>query len=1004
MHGGTEMKRLLVAFFMMLVVSPVFADIHISSDVVLEIMQKHIPEDNLVSALTEYNAQVKKNNGKGLPVTGLWYVCSAAGWDIEKSSDKTKCENFATELVSSAVTYYSVCEDGKGKSGGKEYCIDDFFTKNCIFCGSDVKGEKVQVGLREGIHLAKLYAKVKNNDLDIRCKNSFTSCGINDDCLQCVSKDGKTFYEFMFDDLESSIDTSIQTGVQKGVCKLYDATATAGGCGGGGTNVSGQVNCWAPTCDTKTSDNCSKVNQALSEFGYSASWVNNKCEIDFSSISDRTQLKTAYGLDNFMFCTNIQINATQTLDDYIKDIIQNNGVTVETFNCEQGKKSYTGGGCSKSTFNITDDVVTCYINGNPVDFVFDDLSESSKKRTNAGMQAMDCIVNGGTFTGKRCIGLNEQACNSLKVANLSNCPGCKSVFWDEKTETCVLPDAKAIQNLDKGIEVGLWVGGTVASAVLTAGASLAVQGSLTVGASVVIVVETIGGGIASNETYKISKIADKFFVESNKCQDASCAESLIKQHLQRLANLQGDFDEAEISAIDSEMARLAELIPEDSDFYKNMLINGITLADNDKGLLGWEPEQIWRAVGVALSMTSLITGLIKSVFPAMKKGLDLTSRVLLVRTQNAVKYLNSTQAKFYSAWIEYAPRNQSLGDFIKMCDGDLEKLAEYSKGWRTLAERQAVYKELKFDDDITLLRKLFGKSLDDVDSSFLPLLVKDIEENPSEYIYLFPEYADDINVWANSKKNLTGLENYTTFEKEVSDFIRQADNDPEFTEWLNAIDAQKDRLEQRLRSGQITQAEYDDWIENSYKKSYDNLRSAYKTKYQKLTAEAFPLTNLDEVTKERVILFNEIVAGDKDLALQARNWSSLSNEERLAFGDKILDKFSDYNMIKKPDLYDYSSNLVDPNIAKKAGGYHDTATNRIFIPVEKYSYEDFISVLAHESGHAVDNMNPSMGALGQQRAGWGAIIYSNKVEEGYYDALTEKSSYAIGDAVKESLK
>ena len=46
---------------------------------------------------------------------------------------------------------------------------------------------------------------------------------------------------------------------------------------------------------------------------------------------------------------------------------------------------------------------------------------------------MSCIVTGGTYSGKRCIGLGEQQCEVLRKSNLKECPECRAEFESLKT-------------------------------------------------------------------------------------------------------------------------------------------------------------------------------------------------------------------------------------------------------------------------------------------------------------------------------------------------------------------------------------------------------------------------------------------------------------------------------------------------------------------------------------------------------------------------------------------
>ncbi len=610
------MKKSLAFILGVMGTCPGMAAIHISSDVVHSTIVSHVPADYQVAAMERYNALVKDNGDNGVPETGLWSVCTAAGWDIKNPDDKSKCQNFVNALVSAASRYYAVCGDDKGKSGGIEHCIDDVFTRNCVpgFCSSSVSGVKVQVSMREAPALAQLYARRAFNDNGIRCRGTSTSCGINDDCIQCVSSDGKRFYEFMFDDLKVNADAIIQAGVQTGVCKIHNVNATPSGCAGGGTNVNSSAMCWSATCAAPSATVCSQINESMSEFGFATKWTNNTCEIDFQSINSRDKLRTAFGLDNMMFCNGMQSHMGQTLDDYIKQIVSQN-VAVTSFSCNKSKNLYYGGDCTKKKGNYRDDILTCEINGMPVDFVFDDLSEWSDRRDNAAVQALDCMVSGGTYDGKRCRDLSESECNKLKTLNLATCPECNSVRWEPNTKTCLLPTARNVSSTDQVVEIGAVAGLSAVGAVVAivgAPASAAAAAAVGIAKGVVyalVAIDIAGSAIEIGGDIAARSAAKAFLNETEGCNSPDCAERLLGESFQRMANLINDMQDAQIRAVDARLAKLARLTPDDSVLWTTVLANGVSMADSQLSVWdinSWEPEQIWRAVGIGLQLTALI--------------------------------------------------------------------------------------------------------------------------------------------------------------------------------------------------------------------------------------------------------------------------------------------------------------------------------------------------------------------------------------------------------------
>ena len=187
------------------------------------------------------------------------------------------------------------------------------------------------------------------------------------------------YYEFVFDDLEDPKDKTIQDSIQNAICRMYDAKPTTSGCTGGGTNVSGTTTCWSASC-AADSAKCAKINQSMAKFGYSAIYKDNKCEINFNSINDKSELKTAYGIDNFVFCHGIQVTNAPNVETYLKQYVaERAGVSAASVKCNSGFNTYTGDGCTRNGINdIKDDIKTCRVGDNQIDFVYDDIHEKWK--------------------------------------------------------------------------------------------------------------------------------------------------------------------------------------------------------------------------------------------------------------------------------------------------------------------------------------------------------------------------------------------------------------------------------------------------------------------------------------------------------------------------------------------------------------------------------------------------------------------------------------------------
>jgi len=536
--------------------------------------------------------------------------------------------------------YHTVCGEDAGKSGGAEFCIKDFFNKT-------------NVTMLAAQGLAMEYARAKNNHT-VQCANTRRTSW-NDDYITCTSVDNKNFYEFKFDDVKESVDTKVQNDTHVAVCKIHGAAATAAGCSGGGTNVSAQTICWDASCDAGESK-CGEINQTMQRFGYSAKYNDGKCQIDFNGVNSEDSLRTAYGINNFVFCSNdIQLQASGQIVEYIKRYVTDNaGAPITSFKCDKGYKIYRGTGCKYN--NITDfkdNLLTCYANGNPIDFIFDDLSENWDAYDKGARQAMQCMVSGGTFAGKQCMGLEQSQCTALRDANIKDCPECKQIYWDKDEGICRLPSSAHAANLSLGVKVGTMVAGIVAGAVITIGT----MGSGTPMVALVLT-ETAGGVIDVVTEIKMSKAAQEFLTASQKCKSSDCAEQMIENNMQRMSNLSSHFTDSEVDAIDKELARLINLLPEDAAIYKK------TLAEYDLGFFdgkSWEPEQVWQAIGIVMQFASIGSAIWKATAKKLNHATEAFKTGLQKFTNHTDDVAHGAQLSTHTANGARASENATGG-------------------------------------------------------------------------------------------------------------------------------------------------------------------------------------------------------------------------------------------------------------------------------------------------------------------------------------------------------
>lgn len=610
------MKKITFALLSIFLVVPCMANIHINSEIVAEVVAKHFPNKRL-ECIREYNAQVKASNGAGIAASKLWNVCAAGGLDIKQSADKEKCRKFVNELVKSAtVKYYEVCGQHKGKTGGTEYCINNIFT-NKVYGG-------IQVNESIGEFLSKEYAIIKHGDSSLQCSKKIRETkvmiGAPEYFIKCASKNKNAFYEFQFDDLKESMDSQIRASTTIAICeKLY-----------------GQKMLSMTPFQCKTDEQtCKSINATLQRMGHfdTAKYKNNSCEMHISEFVSNLRNDFSDKMDSLDFCrgAQTQLRSDGSLESLLKQYVAKKvGVSTSNVSCEvAGARRYKGGTCNGSLMDPADDVITCFVGKKQIDFVFDDINEYSKKLQKGSIESMNCVAENGIYQGADCLVPNKETCDLIAKATLRECPECAHAYFDTSRNSCILPNATIANNQQKKINVGLIIGGTVVGAVII----VATGG--TTAAVVLMGLETLGATMEVGAQLHIDGIADEFFVKANNCKSASCAENIVKEYFQYLSRMTRDLTPAEKNAIDTRMAQLIEMLPNNSQFLIDVVAgcyeentDGFDISKCDDDV--WNEDQIIRAVGIGLQFTSVFTSVGKWILGAnrVKKIAQQTPRMI----------------------------------------------------------------------------------------------------------------------------------------------------------------------------------------------------------------------------------------------------------------------------------------------------------------------------------------------------------------------------------------
>ena len=231
-----------------------------------------------------------------------------------------------------------------------------------------------------------------------------------------------------------------------------------------------------------------------------------------------------------------------------------------------------------------------------------------------------CIANDGTFDGKNCAALDQQACLALQQSNIATCPNCKEVEWDAETNLCIMKSARAMTRIDKAVEIGTVAGvvvvGVVAT-VFTGGAAapgvLAVVAK--VGAGLVIAGAATTVGAEAVMTYGIW---DPFVEKANKCivdNDTACAENLVIDELNRMQSYSEELTDNEAHALDEIFVKLIRMIPDESrfwtDFYGDPEFFDCTVPNNPETCVVKESKQFWQHARTAGNVMQIAGGALR---------------------------------------------------------------------------------------------------------------------------------------------------------------------------------------------------------------------------------------------------------------------------------------------------------------------------------------------------------------------------------------------------------
>lgn len=1015
----------------------------------------------------------KMRTGLARLVSGTWTngkyeaICNVSNtelesWQQQKMQEREAYEDKKQKLKFAEFErnpkFYAACT----KDDHKGVCVDDVFNKD------------VKVTMLQAVGLAKEYVRVKTGEENLVCSEKIEKGPVpSDDYIQCSSLN--TMYEFRFDSVTASMDSFIDFGTIAGVCKIHGVKNVTESGYVSQSNYNWQnpgryEDSWPAACETTNATTCDKINKSLSRFGRHAkigvtgSEVNrHKACIIENNISSLSKLRTAFGIDNYVFKrSGIQLKSTTALKEQICNYVRSNitDPKITSCICNDGVTQIMD---DSSGIANMEDVLTCTINGQPVDFVFEDLSESRKKMAKGGAQGMDCMAVGGTYAGEQCMYLDQQQCEKLAAINQKNCPACKKVVW--KDGMCQLPSGADAVQLEKNTRIAIIAGGTV----LAVGITVVTLGE---GAPVIVFVlsglEITGWGIDFGAQLHIDGMAHDFLLKSLECQDATCAERILKEDLQEMANIMNDMTDPEISAVDHEFARLITLIPQDSDFYKRIVEQGATLEANQKGFFdpeGWNAAQVWRAVGIGLELTSLVSGLMTKVvftsrfankFPKMQKVLTKSVKVNLGRQasnlkrgEGAIRAIDDLAGDTKMSREEIAAR---IAESKVVSSGEVQEIPETQlaatvltndgkrsglvgkTGYTVIDEldnwavRNGGELFVQYDESIKSTKYIVGVqdvampnreqwlkanripyTKQKVDGGYYII----IEENKLEAAG-FSKTTNKINQANNVSQNVANTANTAAVERAAKIITSEESS----VEYLGFTFSRDDRLTKFA-------LEYADDVRKATTASAE--KEALLTYHQKVVdylATKFNRTKTINIAKQRRQTYLNIIANDRELSDKALKWKYLSGAEKQDFLQTLANRFSQIHCNGHSCSVDVTWSVPWRGSTDYANGGNITinlssgpslTSGHRFITVSpNASLDDAMLAFAHEHAHSITLNAPSQSSIDKQFIGM-AIVHGedNLGKTGfelfgeelvskngnYQKLLTEQEAFLVGETV-----
>ena len=939
MHGSTEMKKLLIAFFMILIVFSAYAEnwIKFKSDVVENAINQLVASENRQAAADEYQKNMDQINGN-ISVIGIYKVCIASGFNIQTNDGYNLCRNFLNVMISESnfgtgsATQKTCTNQFNGiwtlSADGKKYqCVgrdgyELLYTRACN--GEEGKCIKQFASLQtqgsNGREFINAYGELHGLSLtchaNIETRRGLTS-PLGQDYIKC-SAGGKA-YEFEFDDLNQTLGDKSSSSENTAICELYGGKIID-------TGDKYTEDTWQ-SCDI-SSELCNGAVHDLALRTGHTNMYQGYCRLsrEIKTVSV-IGLKQIEGIDSRIFYNaGVQMRmdtAKPMAEEYLRTKFPNETYIV----CDSNPKELNDG------LGIDIDyVISCTVGTKQVDFIFDDLSETLDSDAMTGIEAMQCIINGGTFKGETCRGPTKEECK--KLDSVLRAKGAdKGARYDDEARACILGNAESTYKRDVAI-------GYITGAVVIVGGAIVTIGTGGAAGPVVIKgVALLAGDIAINYamdanhqrlTNKAAKKFVDFVTDAQACKTEQCAIDVLEKHYATLSGVMSDLNTEDQAVVDETMNRLIGLIQ--TEF--------VACGKDNTG------KTVYARPADCAMQSSRLT-LLDYIDPYSEVGLVIGS-------------------------VIYDP-GYVVARFIKL--NKVTKVANVVDGI-TDAERTANKLDDAADASLRLKREELrdalksANKLDDGGTMQIPQgeFAADYREVPRNRL----ETAQGVDL-GNGYKMLQ--------DGKISGPVDYSIRDTELDEMIEAIkmDARRPNTPENIAE-------------------HVNNRASLVSLYQDLPDEE-RIQQVAEISRANYL---DIIASNDELAAKALDFENLSVEERAEFAQDIVKEFdlrfgigSEYNNastatinIAKTRDYNFQAYTQDGVITFR----EDYLKN--------YSLDDFMNTLSHENMHDIDTKLPGFGSGTAQNVEFGiATGLTSDYEDLYKKNVLEAAGYGVGDYV-----